>query len=85
MCALEAMALGVPIVGTPVDGLKQLIDNGENGYLSSDDSILSQRICDILKSEKLYSKIASNQVNKSIALNDLQKYTDTLETIYTSC
>lgn len=84
MCALEAMALGVPLVGTPVDGLKQLIVNGENGLLSSDDSMLSQYICDILKSEKLYIKLSSNQINKSIALNDLQKYKDAMEAIYKS-
>ena len=49
MCALEAMALGVPIVATPADGLKQLIVNGENGFLASDDDALVQHICDILK------------------------------------
>ena len=31
MAALEALALGVPIVSTPVDGLKDLISNDVNG------------------------------------------------------
>lgn len=85
MCALEAMALGVPIVSTPVDGLKKLVKNGENGFLSSDDSILAQHICAVLNNEKLYSNLSSNQIKKSIALNDLQKYRDTMISIYRSC
>src|SRR6056297_1322552 len=36
MCALEAMALGVPIVTTPTDGLIDLIDDNVEGYLSED-------------------------------------------------
>ena len=44
MCALEAMALGVPIVSTPVDGLKDLVINDKNGYLSNDDEELASKI-----------------------------------------
>ena len=37
MCALESLAMGVPIVSTPTDGLKDLIQDGVNGFLSDDD------------------------------------------------
>ena len=40
MTVLEAMALGVPVVSTPVDGLKEVITNGINGYLESENSQL---------------------------------------------
>ena len=43
MCALEAMALGVPIVSTPTDGLKEVVDNGVTGYLETTDEKLSAR------------------------------------------
>lgn len=85
MCALEAMALGVPIVGTPVDGLRQLIINGENGYLSSDDDMLSQHICDILSNEKLHNTLSTNQIKKSTSINNSQKYGDTLGKVYKGC
>ena len=73
MCVLEAMALGVPIVSTPVDGLKDLIKNGENGYLSDDDEVLADKICEIVNSQqthdsmgKLSKEISAETQNKQI-------------------
>jgi len=37
MCALEAMALGVPIVSTPTDGLREIVEDGKTGYLSDEE------------------------------------------------
>ena len=41
MCALEAMALGIPIVSTPVDGLCDLVEPGNTGFLESTDDALA--------------------------------------------
>ena len=67
------MALGVPIVSTPVDGLKDLIKNGENGYLSDDDEVLADKICEIVNSQqthdsmgKLSKEISAETQNKQI-------------------
>ena len=35
MCALEAIALGVPIVSTPTDGLREIVVDGITGFLSN--------------------------------------------------
>ena len=37
MCALEAMYLGTPVVSTPSDGMKDLLEDGVSGYLTDDD------------------------------------------------
>ena len=34
MCVLEAMSLGVPIVSTPTDGVKVIVESGKTGFLS---------------------------------------------------
>lgn len=33
LVAIESMACGIPVISTPVDGIRELINPGENGYL----------------------------------------------------
>lgn len=70
MCVLEAMALGVPVVSTPTDGLKDLIRSGENGYLSDDDAILAQDI------EKILADPAHRQALSCQAKADFATFND---------
>lgn len=49
MCALEAQALGKPIIATPVDGLKKIVVQDVNGFLTDDDEIFSNKIIELLK------------------------------------
>ena len=74
MCALEAMALGVPIVSTPTDGLCELITDGRNGYLSDKDDVLAQKIVDIITNRTVYSVLSNNTKEKSIIINDVKTY-----------
>lgn len=60
MCALEAQALGKPIVATPVDGLKKIIKNDYNGYLSDDNNKLITKIIEITSSENEWLKLSKN-------------------------
>ena len=59
MCALEAQALGKPIVATPVDGLKKIIKNDYNGYLSNNNNELSHKITSFFANDK-YKLLCSN-------------------------
>ncbi len=43
------MALGVPIVSTPTDGLCELVNDGKTGFLSSDNAVLSEKCIEIIK------------------------------------
>lgn len=76
MCALEALALGVPVVSTPVDGLKNLIINDKNGYLSDNDDILAQKIVDIVNN-KVYNDILHKNAiltaNEKMNINNYKK------------
>ena len=83
MCALEAMALGVPIVSTPVDGLKDLIANEENGYLCESNEALAGSIIKIIKDKELQKRFSTVQKEKSLQINDVEKYKKEIEKAYT--
>ncbi len=78
MCALEAMALGVPVVSTPTDGLKDLIEDGKNGYLSDDDDVLANRIVEVVENDELRMVLSQNAMRKSRRINNVEHYVQTL-------
>lgn len=82
MCALEAMALGVPIVSTPTDGLKEIVENGKTGFLNDEDSILVSRCVDILESNDLYKKLHQATLEKATEILDVKAYKNELDKIY---
>jgi N-acetyl-alpha-D-glucosaminyl L-malate synthase BshA len=62
LAALEAMACGVPVVGSIVGGLPELITDGEVGYLEpiGDVRAMAERSLEILSDEELHRKMSQN-------------------------
>ena len=83
MCALEAMALGVPIVSTPTDGLCDLVSDGETGFLSDDDAVLAERILEIVKNEQLRTELSKASLKKIRKLMNREAYMSELVDKYT--
>lgn len=82
MCALEAMALGVPIVSTPTDGLRELVDVGITGYLSNDNDVLAEKICLYISDDRLRKEASENSIKKARLINDLDKYRKVIMSAY---
>lgn len=82
MCALEAMAFGLPIVSTPTDGLKDLIVDGETGFLESNILTMAQRVIKLLDNDELYANFQKNTKKRFLQLIDLEKYKSTIYNIY---
>lgn len=87
MCTLEAMTLGVPIVSTPTDGLKEVIQNQVNGFLAETDEDLAKACQTILKNPELrlqMSDRAKKRAAEIMCADDYRKavfdeYTHTTE------
>lgn len=62
LAALEALACGVPVVGSIVGGLPELVRDGEVGYLEpiGDCNAMARRSLEILSDESLHRKMAQN-------------------------
>lgn len=82
MCVLEAQSLGIPVVSTPTDGLRDIIVDGKNGYLSDDDDALAQRIYDILVDDDLRSRMKENSVKRIKKIMDKKYYISKIKKAY---
>ncbi len=82
MCALEAMALGTPVVSTPSDGMKDLIDNGLNGYLAETDEELAECLLKIFTDAGHRAFLSENTVKKFERINDAEGYRQAIAACY---
>lgn len=82
IAALEAMALGVPIISTPVDGLEELVCHGATGFLSDNDQELSHYVEKVLLDEELHRKLAKTTIQTFHNINLEKSYKQKLKNIY---
>lgn len=82
MCALEALACGVPIISTPTDGLLELIQNGENGYICSTNEDLVEKTLTIIQDKSNAIEMSKRVKLSSKKINNIIKYLNTINKIY---
>ena len=82
MCALEAMALGTPVVSTPSDGMKDLLTDGVSGYLTESDEQMAIDLLKIFTQPEHRKLLAENARKKFDSLNDGEAYKRAIWTAY---
>lgn len=82
MVALEAQCLGTPVVSTPVDGMKKVVVDGYNGYLSDKDDEIVRRLVEVLTDDIVYMRLRANSMKQAAAYNNINKYCESITTAY---
>ena len=82
MCALEAMALGTPVVSTPSDGMKDLLTDGVSGYLTESDEQMAKDLLKIFTQPEHRLLLAENARKKFDSFNDGEAYKQAIWTAY---
>ena len=83
---LEAMACGVPVLSTDIPNLQEIINHGENGFLTrSDTASIRSCIIEILSLRDKWPEIGEKAIKTIKCNNDMDKNTKTeLEHIYSA-
>jgi L-malate glycosyltransferase len=86
LVALEAMACGVPCIGTNVGGIPEVIIEGENGYLCElgDIDSMAKKAVELLNNEKLHHQLAENAMMTARTKFGAEQIVSQYEDIYYS-
>ena len=82
MCVLESLCLGTPVVSTPTDGVRYVIQHGVSGYLSNSDDELAEYSYKICTDDILSNKLSKSALNRADELMDISHYKKVLEDVY---
>ena len=75
-------SLPLRILATPTDGMKDLIDDGINGYLSADDEVLAEKVLKIVNDPAHRAYLSENIKKKFAQVNDAPGYKRTIAQCY---
>lgn len=82
MSVLEAMALGVPVVSTPVDGIADVVEPGVNGYLEEEDDALAEKIIFLLNNPEKQKEMSAAASRHFDEICNLEHYKEILNQTY---
>lgn len=84
---LEAMACGLPVIGSDIGGIPDIIQNNETGLLvpEKDISGLSRAVLNLIENENLRKKFAINGYDRVKAKFSWEKIAENYIKIYENC
>ncbi|WP_201713300.1 N-acetyl-alpha-D-glucosaminyl L-malate synthase BshA [Rossellomorea arthrocnemi] len=84
LVALEAMACGVPSIGTNVGGIPEVIEDGYNGFICEVGNVkqVALKALQLLKDEKLHRKLSKNALQTARTKFHSSKIVEQYEQIY---
>ncbi|MDA8354512.1 MAG: N-acetyl-alpha-D-glucosaminyl L-malate synthase BshA [Firmicutes bacterium] len=84
LVALEAMACGVPTVGSNAGGLPEVVEHGETGYLSEigDVEAMADYAVRLLSNPELYRRFSEQGIQRARVQFSAEKIADQYEELY---
>lgn len=84
LVVIEAMSKGTPVIAAEVNGIKEIIDNGVNGFLVNPNSVddIKDKILDLYNNKSKYIKFSKNGIIKVENEFSLNVMSSKIEEVY---
>ena len=84
LAALEAMSCGMPVVASNVDGIPELVSDGESGFLSSPGDVkdMAKNTLRLLSDEALHTQMSKQARKRSVEDFNRETLVDSYEELY---
>jgi len=84
LSALEAMSCGVPVIGTAVGGLPEVVSHGETGFLHPVGDIegMAQSAIRLLTDDSLWTQFSWNARQRAVKCFNIRNYVPKYEALY---
>lgn len=84
--AMEAMALGKPLIVSDNGGLPELVEDGVNGYIYREKDALAEKLQQLMAlPEPEYEGMCKSSLERAKALFDPEQYVERLIALYQEC
>jgi len=84
LVAIEALALGKPVVASPVGGLVNIVNNSCGMLCESDEHFVNE-ICSLLNDKSYYNGKSECAFERAKNMNNISEYIDCLKRFYITC
>lgn len=85
LAPLEAMSLGIPVVGTPVGGLKEIVKDGVTGYICKSRTDFIGHLTEILINPEHRKQLSSNGASLIKKSYSFEEFLTKFEKKYENC
>lgn len=84
LVALEAMACGVPCIGTNVGGIPEVIEDGQTGYICElgDIKSITEKAAELLSNPEMHQRFAMNSIERAEQKFSAEQIVSEYENIY---
>ncbi|UQZ84338.1 GDP-mannose-dependent alpha-(1-6)-phosphatidylinositol monomannoside mannosyltransferase [Paenibacillus konkukensis] len=84
VAAVEAMACEVPVIATDVSGFKEVVVDGETGFLipRKDEKIIAEKMYELMIDDNLRRTFGGNGRKRVLSLYDWKSNVDLMEELY---
>jgi glycosyltransferase involved in cell wall biosynthesis len=84
VAAVEAMACEVPVIATDVSGFKEVLIDGESGYIipRENGQVMAEKMYELILDEGLRKRLGKNGRKRVLKLYDWEKNVDLMEVLY---